>query len=200
VSLDDPPATVKPAAMNPFDPGYYCPEELRSFGFARVGENVLIAKNCTIIGPENIEIGDNVRVDAFTRLLAASGHIRLGRYVHVHTGCMFGGRGGIDIGEFSGISHGVAVLTATDDFGGHWMTSSNLPEGCTNPKIAPVTIGRHVPVGVNSAILPGVVIEDGAAVCAMSLVTKSLEGWTLSHGNPGRRVGTRERRGEAHAA
>ena len=70
---------------NPFDPGYYTSPELRSFGFARVGENSVIARNCTIIGLENITIGDNVRIDGFTSLIAPNGRIRIGSYVHIAT-------------------------------------------------------------------------------------------------------------------
>ena len=178
---------------NPFDAGYYEAHELRTFGFAHVGEGSRIAKNCLIIAPERISLGENSRVDAFTRLVAASGHICLGNHVHIHTGCLLGGRGGIDIGAFTGVSHNVAILTATDDFSGHWMTGGTLPPGYTSPRIAPVWIGAHVPIGANCAIMPGVTIGEGAGVCAMSLITKNLQEWTLYHGNPARRVKSRLR-------
>ena len=68
--------------MNPFDPGYYTSLELRGFGFARVGEGCMVARNCTIIGLENITIGDNVRIDGFTSIIAPAGRVRIGSHVH----------------------------------------------------------------------------------------------------------------------
>lgn len=58
---------------NPFDPGYYGSEELRRIGFKSVGENVRIARNCTIVGLKNVAIGDNVRIDGFCTIVASDG-------------------------------------------------------------------------------------------------------------------------------
>jgi hypothetical protein len=52
---------------NPFDPGYYESDELRGFGFKAVGEGVKVARNCTIIGPENIELDDHAGSMAIAR-------------------------------------------------------------------------------------------------------------------------------------
>src|SRR5437868_4322082 len=100
--------------QNPFDPGYYCSEELRGFGFKAVGENVRNSRACNIVGLENIEIGSNVRIDAFTSIVANNGWVRLGSYIHIGMNCLLGARGGIEFDDFSGISHGVKLLTATD--------------------------------------------------------------------------------------
>ena len=56
---------------NPFDTGFYREDELRQFGFKRIGINVQIAKTCTVVGLENIAIGDNVRIDGYCTLVAA---------------------------------------------------------------------------------------------------------------------------------
>ena len=45
-----------------FDPGYWNSTDLKNFGFKKVGENVLIAKNITIIGISNISLGNNIRM------------------------------------------------------------------------------------------------------------------------------------------
>lgn len=180
--------------MNPFDPGYFETPELRTFGFKSVGENVRIAKNCVIIGPENIEIGDNTRIDAFTSLMVANGSLRLGSYVHIHTYCLIGGRGDVEIGDYSGMSHGAKVLSASDSFDGQHMTCSVAPPECLAPTIAPVRIGRHVIVGCNSMILPGVTLGDGAAIGAGSLVNRSLPEWAIYAGTPARRLRERSRR------
>ncbi len=74
--------------INPFLTGYYNQNELRSFGFKAVGNNVKIAKNCTILGLHNITIGDNVIIDAFCSIIATgSGELKLGSFIHIGAYC-----------------------------------------------------------------------------------------------------------------
>jgi galactoside O-acetyltransferase len=178
---------------NPFDPGYYTSLELRSFGFARVGEHCNVARNCTIIGLENITLGDHVRIDGFTSLIAPKGRIRIGSHVHIASGCMLGARGGIDIGDFASLSQGVRIFTAIDDFSGKRLSNSTVPEDLLGVQSAPVKIGRYVPIGSGSIVLPGVEIGEGAAVGAMSLVLRSLPEWRICSGNPAKPAGERAR-------
>jgi acetyltransferase-like isoleucine patch superfamily enzyme len=180
--------------QNPFDPGYWRTPELRQMGFASVGENVAIARNCAVIGLPNISIGDNVRIDAFCSILCASGKIEFGSNIHLCTAVMLGGRGGIALGDFSCISSGARLFSASDDFNGEWMASCNVPAEYTRPVVAPIVIGRHVPIGANSVILPGVTVGEGAAICAMTCVPRSLAPWTMYAGIPARKVGPRRRR------
>lgn len=176
---------------NPFDPGYYTSLELRAFGFARVGEGCMVARNCTIVGLANITIGDNVRIDGFTSIIAPAGKVRIGSHVHIATASMLGARGGIEIGDFSSLSQGVRIFTAIDDFSGRRMSNSQVPEEVLGVQTAPVTIGAYVPIGSGTIILPGVEIGEGAAVGAMSLVPQSLPGWAIYAGNPAKEVGKR---------
>jgi galactoside O-acetyltransferase len=179
--------------QSPFDPGYYSSIELRAFPFARVGENVAISRNCTIIGLENITIGDNVRIDGFTSLIVAAGRLKIGSHVHIGIGCVLGARGGILLDDFSSLSHGVRILSAIDTYDGDRLTNSTLPEEVLRVHSAPVTIGKYVPIGSGSMILPGVDIGEGAAVGAMSLVNHPIPEWTIYAGNPAKQVGTRSR-------
>lgn len=133
--------------LNPFDSSYYTSDQLRQFGFARVGEDCWIARNCTIMGLENISLGDHVRIDGYTSLIATRGSLRIGSHVHLCSGCMIGARGGVDLGDFSSLSHGVRLLSATDDFSGRSMTNSTLPEALVDVTAAPIIIGRYVPIG-----------------------------------------------------
>lgn len=185
------PGASSSAVNNPFDLGYLSSIELRAFPFARVGENSAIARNCTIIGLENIKIGDNVRIDGFTSIIASSGSVMIGSHVQIGIGCVLGARGGITVGDYSSLSSGVRILSAIDDFGGRHMAGSTLPDEVLGVHAAPVRIGKHVPIGAGTLILPGVNIEDGAAVGAMSMVNRSLKGWAIHSGNPVKEVGPR---------
>lgn len=178
---------------NPFDQGYFRSDELRAFGFARVGEGSAISRTCTIVGLENITIGDFVRIDGFTTIIATNGPLRIGSHVHVCSGCVLGARGGIELADFSSLSHGVRLLSAIDDFSGRTMTNSTLPPELLGVQTAPIRIGRYVPIGSGCIILPGATVGDGSAVAAMSVVNRPLDEWTIYGGNPARELGPRSR-------
>lgn len=178
---------------NPFDQGYFKSDELRAFGFARVGEGSAIARTCTIVGLENITLGDFVRIDGFTTMIASGGRLSIGNRVHVCSGCVLGATGGIELADYSSLSHGVRLLSAIDDFSGRTMTNSTLPPELLGVQAAPIHIGRYVPIGSGCIILPGATVGEGSAVAAMSVVNRPLGEWTIFGGNPVRELGPRSR-------
>jgi galactoside O-acetyltransferase len=178
---------------NPFDQGYFKSDELRAFGFARVGEGSAVSRTCTIVGLENIVIGDFVRIDGFTTIIATGGPLRIGSHVHICSGCVLGARGGIELADFSSLSHGVRLLSAIDDFSGRTMTNSTLPPELLGVQAAPIHIGRYVPIGSGCIVLPGAAVGEGSAVAAMSVVNRPLGEWTIFGGNPARELGPRSR-------
>lgn len=177
---------------NPFNPGYFGSAELRAMGFAAVGEAVQIARNCTIVGLENIVLGDHVRIDAMCSIIA-TGPIEFGGRNHIGAFCHLVGRGGLTLGRFAGLSQRVSIYTASDDYGGRFLTNPTVPADYTSCTVAPVRLGRHVIVGSGAVILPGVEIGEGASVGALSLVTRSLEGWGVYFGTPAKRLKNRLR-------
>lgn len=181
------------AINNPFDKGYYQSDELRQFGFKKVGNNVKIAKNCTIIGLQNIELESNIRIDDCVTLAVHSGFLKVGSYVHIGGGSYLGCAGGVTLSDFSGLSQGSRVYSCSDDFTGAALTNPTVPKEYLNLRVAPVFLGRHVIVGSSSIILPGVEIGEGSAVGALSLVLRSLEEWGVYYGNPARLLKGRSR-------
>jgi acetyltransferase-like isoleucine patch superfamily enzyme len=181
-----------PATANPFNPGYFESDELRTFGFKQVGKGVQIAKNCTIIGLHNIVLGDHIRIDGNVVLAAYSGSLTLGSYIHIGEGCYLGCGGGVTLDDFAGLSQGVKIYSGTDDYSGKTLTNPTVPHAFKEVKLAPVRLGRHVIVGSGSVILPGVNIGEGSSVGALSLVTKSLEPWGVYFGSPAKKL--KERR------
>lgn len=51
-------------------------------------------------------------------------------------------------------------------------------------KLGEIHIGKGVMIGMESLIMPGVTIGDGAIVGAYSLVTKDVPAWTIATGRP----------------
>src|SRR3974390_933834 len=84
-----------------------------------------------IIGLENIEFGKDVLIDDFV-LLYARKKMRIGN--HVHIACFTSVTGGeeLEIGDFSAISQGCRILTATDDFKDWGFGNSTIPERWRN--------------------------------------------------------------------
>lgn len=180
---------------SPFQPGYYTERELRSLGFRSIGDDVRIARNCTIVGLENISIGSRTRIDGYTTISAhgSSGSFVVGANVHIGGYGLFIAGEGIEIGDFANLSQGVRIYSRSDDYSGLSMTNPTVPERFKRIESGPVWIGQHVIVGSGSTILPGVRMGDGVAVGAMSLVKSSLDEWGIYAGIPAVRIKSRSR-------
>ena len=185
---------AKTLPPNPFDRGYMESEELRALGFAAVGEDVRVARTCTIIGLPNIRFGNHVRIDDHVIIAARSGSVSFGDRIHVGAGSYFGGGGGIALADFANLGQGVRVYSQADDFSGEHLTSPMVPAEYLGLEVAAVSIGRHVIIGTGSTVLPGCTLGEGAAVGAMSLVDRDLDAWTLYVGCPTRRIRARSRK------
>ncbi len=57
-------------------------------------------------------------------------------------------------------------------------------------KLGEIHIGKGVMIGMESLIMPGVTIGDGAIIGAYSLVTKDIPAWTIAIGRPAKVVKT----------
>lgn len=183
-----------PEVARLFGPSYYTEGDLAEEGFRQIGRNVRIARTCTIVGVENISLGDNVRIDGYCTIVAAGrGYLRLGSFIHIAGNTAMLAGEGIEIEDFSTLSWGVKVFTRSDDYSGRYMTNPTVPSQFTKVDEGPVTLGRHVIIGAGSVLLPNICINTGAAVGALSLVNKSLDEWTIYAGVPVKRLRLRER-------
>ena len=178
---------------NLFNPGYYTEHDLRDAGFKKLGRDILIAKNNTLVGLENIEIGDHVRIDGYCALIAGGGRLTLGSHIHIGGYCFLSAGEGITMEDFSGLSQGARIYTRTDDYTGKSLTNPTVPEKFKISTRGPVTLGRHVIIGSGTVILPDLIIGEGSSVGAQSLVTKSLEPWGVYFGSPVKRLKDRSR-------
>lgn len=167
-------------------------KELEDMGFKSLGKNVLISRKCSIYNTKNISIGDNTRIDDFSVLSAGEGGIEIGNYVHIACFASLIGKGKIIMKDYSGVSSRVAVYSSSDKYDGEFMTNPCLPSTVTNTIHKDVIIGKHVVIGSNSVVLPGVELADGCSVGAMSLVTKSVEGPYVMAGVPAKKIKDRK--------
>jgi galactoside O-acetyltransferase len=146
-----------------------------------------------MVGLENISIGDHVRIDAFSSLIAGNGRIDIGRHVHIAGYVFMSGAEGIEISDFVGISRGVGIYTRDDDYTGASLTGPTIPAEFLKQKTGLVSLGRHVVIGSGSVILPRVTIAEGSTVGSLSLVKSDLDAWGIYAGVPVRRLRARSR-------
>lgn len=90
----------------------------------------------------------------------------------------------IEIGNKVTITSGVKLITHD---GATWLINDKKGRRYLYRRIK---IGNHVFIGVNSIIMPGVIIEDNVIVAAGSVVAKSIPSGKIVGGNPARIIGT----------
>jgi len=169
--------------------GYYTEEGLMKLGFKSVGVNVKISDKASIYNQDKIIIGNNSRIDDFCVI---SGKVIIGEYVHVTPMCLLaGGTIGIEIDDYSTFAYGVKVFTKSDDYTGEYMANSLVPHRLKKVTEARVKIGRHCIVGANSIIFPGVSLNVGASIGAMTLVVADVDAWSINVGIPSKKIKNR---------
>ena len=169
---------------------FFSESELKAIGFLKYGKNVLVSRKASIYNPEQMVLGDNIRIDDFCIL---SGNIKLGSYIHISAyTCLIGGTKGIVLQDFVTVSSRCAVYAVSDDFSGEQLNNSMIPTAYRRVIEGQVILEDYVSVGTGSTILPGVKLEEGAAVGAMSFVKHTLEGWKIYAGAPCRYVKDRK--------
>lgn len=173
---------------------FYTDNELRSFGFKKIGKNVKIKKNVGIYFTENVSIGDNVRIDDYVIIVASGEPVEIGSYIHIAANCYLAASAGLVMADFSSLAPGVKIFTGSDDYSGTKLTNPTVDRKFIGGEAGLVTIGRHVIVGSGSVILPKVTIGEGASVGAMSLVVKNLSPWIVYFGIPAKRLKSRSKR------
>ena len=166
---------------------------IAQMGFASVGADVQISDRASFYGTARITLGNNVRIDDFCVLAAGVGGISIGQHVHIAVHSSLIGTGKITLSDFSGLSSRVAIYSSSDDYTGATMTNPTVPSEFTGVTHGDVFLGRHVVVGSGSVILPGITLEEGVAVGALSLVTKRCAAFGIYAGNPAKRIKKRKR-------
>jgi acetyltransferase-like isoleucine patch superfamily enzyme len=171
---------------------FYTNEELKKIGFKSIGNNVLISNKTSIYGAKNIEIGSNVRIDDFCVISAGKEGIKIGNNIHIAVFCSIIGEALIIMDDFSGLSSRVSIYSSSDDYSGESLTNPTLPREFTNVQSGTVHLKKHVIVGAGSIILPNVILDEGVAVGALSLVTKSFESYKIIAGSPAKIIKPRK--------
>ena len=137
---------------------YHEPEELRALFSQLIGKPV--DDGFGLFPPFYTDCGKNITI---------------GKNVFINMGCKFQDQGGIFIGDGALIGHNVVLAT---------LNHARPPMDRSSMIPAPIHIGKHVWIGANATVLPGVTIGDGAIVAAGAVVAKDVPENTIVGGVP----------------
>jgi acetyltransferase-like isoleucine patch superfamily enzyme len=123
------------------------------------------------------------------------GHISIWEHVYIGDDCILNSADHILIKSFSMLAHGVHVFD-NDSHPLDWRqrreqsVAYRSGAAASAPKVAsaPVNIGEHVWIGMNSFIAKGVTIGDRSIIAASSVVINDVPPDTLAGGNPARLI------------
>lgn len=91
----------------------------------------------------------------------------------------------IYIGDYTHITSGCRLLCHQRDLTNYCVGDNAAELGY---KTGEIHIGKGVMVGMETMIMPGVTIGDGAIIGAGSIVTRDIPAWTVATGRPARVV------------
>jgi galactoside O-acetyltransferase len=160
-----------------------------------MGPNVLIDIGVIIIEPHNISIDAFSWIDSYVRIEGykdrPDAEIKIGKRVHIAQGSILSGGGGIYIGDYVGISGGCKIYSSTLHYGGGKRMTPMIPIKSKSVIAKPVFIGKDAFLGVNTVVMPGVKIGEGAIIGSCSFVNKDVQPWTIAIGVPAKPIGER---------
>ena len=111
------------------------------------------------------------------QILLPGGGISIGKGSGLGVNCLV--HGPLEIGEKVMMGPDVVILTHT-----HNIDRTDIPMGDQGSRVAKVTIGNDVWIGMRSIIMPGVKIGNGAVIGAGAIVTKDVPDYAIVGGVP----------------
>ena len=143
-----------------------------------------------VLRPEMVEVCEFARVDSFVKLEGGLG-LHIGAHTHVCSFCHLNIGGGILwIGDEVGIASGVRILSGSNMPDMPSMSVAALPERQRIERRSTL-IGHQATLGVNSVVLMGLTIGQGAVIGAGAVVTHDVPPWEIWAGVPARKIGER---------
>jgi len=164
----------------------------------RCGENVTIDVGVVFQNPKEIFIGDNVWIDRQTILLAGrlvpglrkfidkpnddyagkAGELVLDSGVHVAPFTLLQAHAGLSIGKNVTVASGAKIYTVSHHYRNllnksdtkRYSFSSMAPAENQFLILSPVVIGDNAAIGLNSVVLPGTTVREGAWIGVLTHV------------------------------
>jgi maltose O-acetyltransferase len=128
------------------------------------GKQVYVMARVKIMSPQNVEIGNDVRINSDSKIA---------------------GQRGIKIGNHVRISYNVNLVTENHEYRERRPISEQSYYG------GPIIVGDDVWLGANVVVMPRIKIGSGAIVGANAVVTKDVKSNTIVGGVPAKFIKNR---------
>lgn len=131
------------------------------------------------------------RIDSFCKLECGEGLV-IGRYVHVASFVHLNIGGGTTIiKDFAAVASGARIISGSNQIDALSM-SAVAPGGLMNIQKKMTVLEPYSVILVNSVVLPGVTLHEGAVLAAGGVATKDIPAWEVWGGVPARFMFKRE--------
>lgn len=157
----------------------------------KIGLDTRIHETAVINEEANIDIGDHNIIDIGVYI---SVNAFIGNYVHIapYT-CIIGGRrSSLIMEDFTAIAAGSKIICGSDNYKNSLLGPQIKPK-YRNIKTTEVIFKKYSCAGANSVVMPGVILAEGSALGANSLLTKNTEPWGIYVGSPAKLVSYRDK-------
>ena len=164
---------------------YLSLSQLSKLNFKKIGKNVLIDKNVLIPFPQNIEIGNDVRIDTMCILSSGNkGNIIIKNNVHIAPLNLIYCANNYKI-VFENHS-GLSANCKSGNYDGNYLLNPTHREEDTEIISGDIILNKFTSIGTDSILLPGSIIPIGTVLGAKSLYTAkySLDEWSVYAGIP----------------
>jgi len=162
-----------------------------------MGKNVLIDVDVVIWNQKNLSVGDYSHID--TNVKIEAGHsVKIGKYVHIASNVLLQGGSSLTIADYADVAAGSLIYSAVNHYTDgetdtYYEMSSCAPADKQFIRQAPVRIERSAFIGLNSVVMPGVTVGEGAIVGACSLVNRDVPPYKIVVGSPAEPIKERPR-------
>ena len=121
--------------------------------------------------------------------------IKIGNYVHIGAYTLLHSGGGrIIVENYAGLSAGVKVFTAQDDYSGKYYVGPFNKKADKSLKKADIVLKKYSSVNTNTVITPYAKIGEGCVVGANTIVNSALGPWKIYYGFPLRAYSRRSKK------
>jgi acetyltransferase-like isoleucine patch superfamily enzyme len=141
--------------------------------------------------PERVTIYPKARIDSFVKIEGGEGVV-IGRYVHIASFAHLNiGGGTLLIMDFAAVASGAKLISGSNQLDALSMSAS-APAGLMDIQKKITKLMQYSVVLVNSVVLPGVTLHEGAVLAAGGVATKDIPAWEVWGGVPARFMFKRE--------
>lgn len=154
-----------------------------------IGDKLIIDNYVTLeCGQDNscIKIGDNTIIKQFSIISTHGGNIEIGKNCSINPFCVLYGLGGLTIGNFVRIATHTVIVPAN-----HIFDDLNVPIKLQGLSKKGVIIEDDVWIGAGVRILDGVTVGQGSVIGAGTVLTKTVEPYSIVVGVPGKVIKNR---------